>query len=39
MDVRDAIVEMEFDQSICILGGGMARFISYFGVCFDFARF
>lgn len=31
-DIRDATVEMSIDQNIYILGGGMARFVSYFGV-------
>ncbi|KAF8319101.1 Rhodanese-like protein [Clavulina sp. PMI_390] len=30
-DIRDATVEMEFEQNIYVLGGGMSRFISYFG--------
>lgn len=31
-DIRDATVEMTHDQKIYVLGGGMARFVSYFGV-------
>jgi len=30
-DIRDATVEMSHSQKIYILGGGMSRFVSYFG--------
>lgn len=31
-DIRDTLIQMDREQPIMVLGGGMARFISYFAV-------